>query len=98
MASAVIDETASGDHDVIAAPGEGRRISVNHLMYVQDADIVVKFLSGSTEMTGPLKVGANGGIDSACSIACAENEAFKINLSGNAVVGGVVNYSIDHVV
>jgi len=98
MASAVIDETSSGDHDVIAAPGAGRRISVNRFMYVQDADIVVKFLSGSTEKTGPLKVGANGGINSACAIVCAENEAFVINLSSNAVVGGIVNYSIDHVV
>ena len=98
MPSAIIDETSSGDQEVIAAPGAWRRIVVSQWMYVQDADIVVKFLSGSTEMTGPLKVGANGGIDSACAIECAENEAFKINLSSNAVVGGIVNYSIDHVV
>jgi hypothetical protein len=98
MPTAIISETASGDQEIIAAPGAGRFIIVDGWQLMCAAEVVLTWKSGSTALTGPMAFGDNTGFGCLPGkvpyFMCAANEALNLNLSGTSQVGGVVQYSV----
>lgn len=94
-----IAATASGDTGVIPAKA-GKQFLILHYIVVCKTAVDVKFVSGSTDLTGTMGFGANGGANAGQAqmdtyglfTTLAANEALKINLSGNATVGGHITY------
>jgi hypothetical protein len=96
MHYAPISASSSGDTTLVAAQG-GRRYRVVQFYMTTDAPVFVKFKSGSTDVTGPVRLADDGkghdkGLNPAGWFITAPGEALKINLSGNAIVGGVLGY------
>ena len=79
--------TADGDTEILPAAGTGKAYSFRYV-FVTNADVGVKFISGSTDLTGVMPAGANGGVASSIWIHCGANEILKINLDGPATKGG----------
>jgi hypothetical protein len=98
---ASITATASGDTAVVAAV-TSKRICVIRLMLTSDADVSVRFRSGTTPVTGPIPVGARSGWRDGMARSAddpddslfetAVGEALNVNLSGAANVGGYLAY------
>ncbi len=98
--------TGAGDTTLIAGVA-GQRIKIISYTYATATTVSVKFLSGSTDLTGSMALAANtsayfGSGDRLPStllgcLKCAEGEDFKINLSGIAVVGGHLTYTLEAV-
>lgn len=88
--------TSSGDTTLQSA-ATGYLYVVLNYTFTTDTDIAVKFIGGTTDLTGLIKPGANGGASASdASIGLFETaagEALKINLSGAAVVGGHYTYA-----
>ena len=100
MASNVaISMSASGQ--VIAAPGDGKRIKVLGYVVVATTAVTVRFDSGTTPLTGAMPFGANGGaapaVDGVGWFECAENEALNITLGSGVAIGGHVRYTVEGV-
>ena len=96
--TALIAATALGTTEVVAAQGAGRRIVMEVYVFTTDGDIVIKFQSSATDLTGDIKPGVNGVVSSNVPIVCAVNEALNINLSANAIVGGHCSYRVEEVI
>lgn len=101
LKNAVINISTSGDNDVIAAPGAGKYIAVDHLNLIPTTTVTVTFKSATTSISGPYPLDAKQTIslDNAMQaqkgvITCADNEAFNVNLGGAVQVGGFVKYRI----
>lgn len=92
---AKIAATSSGNTDIVAAV-TGRRIRVVKFTLITDAAVDVKFVGGSTDLTGLLSLAADGGLretfDPTGHFQTEPGEALKINLGGAAVVGGYLQY------
>lgn len=96
---AVIDFAAAGDNQVIAAPAAGLRIRVYGLELgpVSIATNIIK-RSGATALTGLQAFPANGGqmLDRTSFpwYTCGPAEAFIINQSAAAQIGGRIWYTV----
>jgi len=91
---AQINATASGDTQVVAAVS-GRRIVVVAFAVIASATVNIRFRSGSTDITGAMRLVEGGGIAHAYDgglFETAVNQPLNINLSTNATVGGYVVY------
>jgi len=91
---APINATASGDSQVVAAVS-GRRIVVVAYAVVSSATVNIRFRSGTTDITGSMRVVEGGGIAHAYDVGLfqtAVGQPLNINLSANATVGGYVVY------
>jgi len=89
--------TASGDTTILAAAGVGKAYSFRYV-YHTDTAVGVKFISGVTDVTGVMPVGANAGVASSIWLHCGGNEALKINLDGAATKGGGhIEYEVNDV-
>ena len=91
---ATINATTSGDTQVVAAVSN-RRIVVVAFGVVASATVNIRFRSGSTDITGSMRVVEGGGIAHAYDgglFQTAVGQALNINLSTNATVGGYVVY------
>ena len=91
---AQINATASGDTQVVAAVS-GRSIVVVAYAVVASATVNIRFRSGTTDITGSMRVVEGGGIAHAYDgglFQTAVGQALNINLSANATVGGYVVY------
>jgi hypothetical protein len=91
---ATINATTSGDTQVVAAVSN-RRIVVVAYAVVASATVNIRFRSGSTDITGSMRLVEGGGIAhsyDAGLFQTATGQALNINLSANATVGGYVVY------
>jgi len=91
---ATINATTSGDTQVVAAVSN-RRIVVVAFGVIASATVNIRFRSGSTDITGAMRLVEGGGIAHAYDAGLfqtAVNQPLNINLSANATVGGYVVY------
>jgi hypothetical protein len=89
-----ISATTSGDTAVVPAVS-GKRIRVIAYAVVASATVNIKFRSGTTDITGSMRVVEGGGIAHAYDgglFQTAVGQPLNINLSANATVGGYVVY------
>ncbi len=100
LKNAVISISTSGDNTLIAAPTNGY-IVIDNINFVPSSAVNVKFISGSTDLSGTYPLTANQGFTQENTslnedgvITCAVGEAFKINLSGAVQVSGFIRYRI----
>jgi hypothetical protein len=99
MASAVIACSSSGNNEIVAAAGSGRKIRVHSYVVVVTAAVDFKWRSANTDLTGAMSCAADGdGVASADApdglFETAANEALNLNLSGATAVAGHVRYSL----
>jgi len=91
---ATISATNSGNTQIVGAVS-GKRIRVIAFAVVADATVYIKFRSGTTDITGSMRVVQGGGIAHAYDgglFQTAVNQPLNINLSADATVGGYVVY------
>jgi len=91
---ATINATTSGNTQVVGAVS-GKRIRVIAYAVIANATVSIKFQSGTTDITGSMRVVEGGGIAHAYDgglFQTAVGQALNINLSANATVGGYVVY------
>jgi hypothetical protein len=91
---APINATTSGDTQIVAGVS-GKRIRVIAYAVVASATVSIKFRSGTSDITGSMRVVEGGGIAHAYDgglFQTAVGQALNINLSANATVGGYVVY------
>jgi hypothetical protein len=91
---APINATNSGNTQVVGAVS-GKRIRVIAFAVIASATVNIKFQSGTTDITGSMRVVEGGGIAHAYDgglFQTAVNQPLNINLSTNATVGGYVVY------
>jgi hypothetical protein len=91
---APINATTSGSTQVVGAVS-GKRIRVIAFAVIANATVNIKFQSGSTDITGTMRLVEGGGIAHAYDgglFQTAVGQALNINLSTNATVGGYVVY------
>lgn len=91
---APISATNSGNTQVVGAVS-GKQIRVIAYAVVASATVNIKFQSGTTDITGSMRVVEGGGIAHAYDgglFQTAVGQALNINLSNNATVGGYVVY------
>lgn len=83
-----------GSADLVVV-GSGKKAVVVHLTLISNGIVNVKFISGSTDITGLLYLAANTGVADRNQYGLfetADGEDLKINLSGNVAVGGYMSY------
>jgi len=91
---APINATNSGNTQVVGAIS-GKRIRVIAFAVIASATVNIKFQSGTSDITGSMRVVEGGGIAHAYDgglFQTAVGQALNINLSTNATVGGYVVY------
>jgi len=91
---ATISATTSGDTQIVPAVS-GKRIRVIAYAVIANATVSIKFRSGTSDITGSMRVVEGGGIAHAYDgglFQTAVGQALNINLSTNATVGGYVVY------
>ena len=91
---AQINATSSGDTQVVPAVSN-RRIVVVAFGVIASATVNIRFRSGTTDITGAMRLVEGGGIAHAYDgglFQTATGQALNINLSTNATVGGYVVY------
>jgi len=91
---ATINATTSGNTQVVGAVS-GKRIRVIAYAVIASATVNIRFRSGTTDITGSMRVVEGGGIAHAYDgglFETAVNQPLNINLSTNATVGGYVVY------
>jgi len=91
---ATINATSSGSTQVVGAVS-GKRIRVIAFAVIANSTVSIKFQSGSTDITGTMRLVEGGGIAHAYDgglFQTAVGQALNINLSTNATVGGYVVY------
>ncbi|RJO60391.1 hypothetical protein C4544_05190 [candidate division WS5 bacterium] len=96
-----IDTATSGDNTIIAAPGAGKYLAIDHINMVPKGGVTIQFKDGSTDYGGDYLLTTSQGFvlenvyaDQDGIITCSDNSAFVINLSGNVQVSGFVRYRI----
>ena len=91
---APISATTSGNTQVVGAVS-GKRIRVIAYAVIASATVNIRFRSGSTDITGAMRLVEGGGIAHAYDgglFETAVGQALNINLSTNATVGGYIVY------
>lgn len=99
---AVINASSSGDNTVIAAPGAGMHIVIDHFTMISASAVSVVLKDGSTAYSGAMPLGTSGTIvydntndeQDKSEMELADNAAWVINLSGAVAVTGFVLYRI----
>jgi len=91
---APINATSFGDTQIVPAVS-GKRIRVIAYAVIANLTVSIKFRSGTTDITGSMRVVEGGGIAHAYDGGLFETDVgqpLNINLSNNATVGGYVVY------
>ena len=103
LQNATINISSSGDNEIIAAPGAGKYLAIDHINFLPTSAVTVTFYSGAagTALSGPYPFDAKQAtaLDNAMQaqkgvITCGDNKAFVINLGSAVQVGGFVRYRI----
>jgi len=91
---ASVSANTSGDTTIVAAVS-GKRILVVAYGLVASGELLVKFKSNTTDITGQMKLVEGGGIAHAYEwglFRTGVGEALRLNLNANVQVGGYVVY------
>jgi hypothetical protein len=91
-----IDVSTLGDNTIVSA-AMGSKIRVQHLFIVPDAPVIIKWKSGSTDISGPMRLVASGGYGTSLEFGVIEtnaSEALILNLSAAVSVGGHLVYTL----
>ena len=97
---AKIDTASSGDTSLVAAT-TGKKVKVVGFFLIASGAVSVKLRSGTTDLTGAMAVGANGGLvvqggpAGEHVIETAAGSALNINLSAATQVSGAVRYVVE---
>jgi hypothetical protein len=101
LEKADINISAAGDNTIIAAPGDGKYLCIDHINLVPAAVVVVQLKDGTTNYGGayPLTTSQGFVLENAMKnehglITCSNNSSFTINLSGAVQVSGFIRYRI----
>lgn len=103
MRTAFADPSASGNTEVVPAPGAGKKIVVYGYQINNNAGTGnnLRFQSAGTNIGALKGLGANGGSNMQPSdvplFETAENQALNINLSAATAAGVEVQYTIEAV-
>lgn len=96
-----INFSTAGDNTVIAAPGAGKRIRIDHLNFLPAASTVIQLKDGSTSYGGPYTLLAstlvfmeNTTLEEHGLIELSDNSAFVMNSTVATQMGGFVKYRI----
>jgi len=93
---AMINATAAGDTQIVPAVTD-MRIRVVAYLVTSSASIVIRFRSGTNDITGALRIPTNGNLAQAYDGGLFQtnvNQPLNINLSAAATVGGYVVYRL----
>jgi hypothetical protein len=95
---AVISGASAGNNTVLSAVA-GKKFHVYHLTVVVNAAVGVKFVSGTTDLTGVMSFSGQGeGFSESVTppaellVSANAGEAFIMNLSGAVQVSGFLSY------
>ena len=101
LRKADIDISASGDTEIIAAPGAGKYIAIDHIHVFPASSVTVQFKDGSTDYGGSYPLDAKQPItlensmeDQDGVFTMSDNSAFNINLGSAVALTGIVRYRI----
>lgn len=93
--------STSGNHTLIAAPGAGKYLAIDHINFIVAGATNVYFVDGTTQYGGLYTLTTNQAMvlenvvpNQKGVITCSDNSAFVINSSAAVVVGGFVRYRI----
>jgi hypothetical protein len=92
--TAKIDQSASGDTTVVTGI-PGKYFIVLGFFFATAAAISVKWISGTTDLTGAMPFAANGGISVESEVGIMQTivgDSLILNLSGISQTGGSVAY------
>jgi hypothetical protein len=96
-----VNFSTSGDNTVIAAPGVGKRIRIDHLNFIPAAATTIQLKDGTTAYGGPLTLLAstfifmeNTTMNDHGLIELSDNSAFVMNSTVATQMGGFVKYRI----
>ena len=96
-----INTATSGDNTIIAAPGAGKYLAIDHMNFLPTSAVTIQIKDGTTAYGGPYPLDAKqaytienamhlqGGV-----IKLSDNAAFVLNLGGAVQVGGFVRYRV----
>lgn len=98
--SAVIEHAALGDNTIVAAPAAPARIRVLGYTLVAAGAVTARWKSGAaTNKSGPMSLGANGGVSVSVGqgslFSCAAGQALVLNLGAAVAVAGHVSYVVE---
>ena len=95
-----VDENTSGDQTLIAAVAN-KKIRILNICLITADDLSIKFKSGSTDLTGVMKLATAGNgfvadqsVNGSSVFETAEGEAFVLNLSASIQIGGWIVYQL----
>ena len=98
--NAVINISSSGDNSIISAPTNGF-IAIDHINFIPTSAVGVKFVHGSTDISGTYPLDAKQAVTLENPDGWAKgvmntdpSEAFIINLDAAVQVSGFVRYRI----
>jgi hypothetical protein len=101
LKKADVNTSASGDTTIIAAPGNGKYLAIDHVHIFPASAVTVQFKDGATAYGGSYPLDAKQAITLENSMAhqkgvftMSNNSAFVINLGGAVAVTGIVRYRI----
>lgn len=100
MPSLAIAASASGDNTLVSAV-TGKKIRVHGYVLSASAAVNAKFRSGTTDVTGLLYPGANGGAVAPRAFSpdgwfeTVAGQALVLNLSAAVAVGGHLVYTLE---
>ena len=98
LITTTIEDAASGDNTIIAAPGTGLRIAIVHFNFIARGDVNVRLLSDAVQKSGLYNVLANQGFSFDGGIYAPLlmelNDAFIINLSAAVGIDGFVTHYV----
>ena len=101
LQTAIINISSSGDNTIIAAPGAGKYLAIDHINLIPTSAVTLTFKKDTTAISGPYPLDAKQtmAIDNAMQaqkgvITCTDNTLFNINLGSTVQVGGFVRFRI----
>ena len=101
LRKADISISTSGDNEIIAAPGGGMYLAIDHINVFPASAVTVQFKDGSTNYGGSYPLDAKQPVtlenvvqDQDGLLTMSNNAAFVINLSSAVAVTGFVRYRI----
>lgn len=95
---AIVNESQSGDQQIVGPPGDGKRILVTGYHLTADGTVNVRWKDGSDFLTGPLYMTQHtqleiGGVPEG-HFVCGDNRPLELTLSASQSVGGAVQYVV----
>lgn len=96
-----INIATTGSNTIVAAPGAGKYLAIDHINLVPAGGVNVQIKDGTTNYGGLYTLTTSQGFvleniyqNQDGIITCSDNSAFVLNLSGNVQVSGFVRYRI----